>query len=310
MRLFLQFFSAKKKETSNIVASKRLILRRWIYLTCLATFLFLSPIAWRSLDPILKQREPDVFSLDKIARNLKGDFPTFEMPDLSTIIQGPFQYLGAGGQAVAFESADHQYVLKFFLTKPLHGKRKYPIPKPTHLIPSHRKKRAMERKQRKAKDLFETLRNYAVAFPKMQEQTGIIALQLVSGTSHLPTVILYDASGQKHLVDLNETAFILQKKAVTLTNKFKEKIPDQEAIRLLRSFHRFLGERAQTGLIEVDRNLVLGENYGFIGDTPVQFDVGKLIVSETASPKQEAERMQQVLREWAAAKGLPSYDES
>lgn len=283
-------------------------MRLWICLFVVAITAFFAPQAWRSMDPILKQRYPDIFSVDKIAMDLEGDFPTFEMPDLSTIAKSPFHYLGAGGQAVAFESEDHQYVLKFFLTKSLRGLRKYPLPKPTHWIPSHREKRASERKQRRVRDLFTTLRNYAIAFPRMQEKSGIIALQLRPSEGHLPTALLYDAAGNKHLVDLNRAAFILQKKAVTLTNKFKDPLPTEEAVKFLKAFHHFLAERAQTGLVEMDRNAILGENYGFIGETPVQFDVGKLILSESFSPEQETQKMQQVLRTWAASRGLPSYE--
>lgn len=285
-------------------------MRKRVYLpiVILTIMGLLTLINRNSLKSLVNQRFPDTFSLDKIALDITEDFPTFEMPNLSSMIQGPFYYLGAGGQAVAFESEDHEYVLKFFLTKALHGNKKYPLPKPTHWISSHKQKRQIQRKERKLRHLLFAMHSYAKALPILKEKTGILALQLRAQKGDLPIVLLYDKEKNKHLVDLNRASFVLQKKAITVSQKFQESLSKEKKLELLRSLQNFFAERTLLGLIDLDKNILLGENYGFLGDLPIQFDVGKIVFNEQfkREPQEEIRRMQSIVRNWALERNLPT----
>jgi len=285
--------------------------RLYIPIVILTVLGLITSASWNSLKSLLNERLPDTFSLNKIALDITEDFPLFEMPDLSSMIQGPFYYLGSGGQAIAFESEDHEYVLKFFLIQSLHGNKKYPIPKPTHWIASHRQKRKAQRKEKKMESLRIAMNSYARALPILKEKTGILALQLRSKSlknQNLPIVTLYDKSGEKHLVDLNLSPFILQKKAVTVSQKFQENLSKEKKLELLKSLQDFFKERTMLGLCDIDKNILLGENYGFLGDLPIQFDVGRIVLNERfkEDPQEEIQRMNTIVRNWAFERNLPT----
>lgn len=96
----------------------------------------------------LKEHLPFEFSLNHIALDLQNDFINSEI-DLKLIEYPEYHYIGHGRQAVAFASPDDKYVLKFFLSRHLIGKKRYPIPKPRHWIASHKKMRS-EKEQNSA----------------------------------------------------------------------------------------------------------------------------------------------------------------
>ncbi len=260
----------------------------------------LIPSTIRFVKPYLEERLPDTFSLNRIAMDIESDLPRFEPMDLSELANQNFRYLGHGGQAVAFASDDGLYVLKFFLTKALHGEKRFPIPKPTHLIPSHRKARREKRAQTRMNSLLFAMRNYAVAYEKIKDKTGILYLHLVPSNGALPQVTLVDQSGNTHLVDLNRASFVFQKKATLVKEKLAS-LPDESKQEILSSLHQFFAERAKSGFIDVERSFMIEANYGFLGNDPIQLDVGNIEYLEElkAAPEKEIERMQNLLNTWA-----------
>ena len=251
----------------------------------------------------LEERLPDEFSIEKLAMDVQGDFPVYPLPDLSVIADQPFHYIGHGAQAVAFASEDGNYVLKFFLRRSMHGKKRYPIPKPTHWIPSHRKKRIERRKRIYQESLFKTMRNYVAAFDKLKNKTGLIAMHLVAA-GPLPEVRLFDNKQKEHRIDLSRASFVLQKKAVLVKDKFSQ-ITEVERRQALRSLEEFFAMRAKEGFIDIERSFMIEANYGFLGSTPIQLDVGNIEYLEDlkASPEQEITRMHDLLHNWASRQG-------
>lgn len=266
------------------------------------------PSTIRFLKPYLEERLPDVFSVEKIAMDVHEQFPHFETPDLSSIAGQEFHYLGHGGQAVAFASEDDRYVLKFFLTRLLHGKKKFAIPKPTHWIPSHRKARHKKREEVRIKSLMKALSNYALAFEKIKEKTGIIGLHLQATNENLPTITLLDQQGQKHQVDLNRASFVFQHKAQLVKDKLSSATTEEQKMRIVFLINQFFEERARAGFIDVERSFMINLNYGFLNDQPIQLDVGNIefLEEQKKSPEAEICRIQGMLRNWAKEHQLPT----
>lgn len=288
------------------------------------------PFAAKCIKPYLEERLPDEFTVEKLALDMQEESlrnqevqtpPLFSVRQVQTspsamglsklaeLKDKPFHYIGHGGQSVAFASADNRYVLKFFLKKSLHGKKKYPIPKPTHWIASHRKARQEKREQTALNSLLRAMHNYANAFEKIKEKTGLIALHLTATENTLPTVTLLDPYGEEHFVDLDRASFVLQHKAELLEEKLSRLKTKKEKKQVLASLHRFFEQRAKAGFIDNEKNFMITSNYGFLGDEPIQIDLGSIEYSEQLEsyPKPEIDRLQGMLRNWAESASLPSF---
>lgn len=255
------------------------------------------PPTYKFVKPLLEERLPYEFGLDKIALDLRSDFVNSKI-DPTLIENQEFHYIGHGGQAVAFASDDDKYVLKFFLTRQLQGAKRYPIPKPTHWIPTHRQARKEKREKTRLASLNKAMKNTAVAFEKIQDKTGIIALHFNAKNDGLPSVTLIDNMGKKCVVDLNRASFVLQHKAQLVPQKLASS-QNKEAV--IEAMHQFFEERAKAGFIDIERSFMIHHNYGFLGDTPIQLDVGNIEFQESlqVSPSEEIQRMQGLLSEWA-----------
>lgn len=278
-----------------------MILKRSALITTLLLLLVLIPNLIRTIKPYIEERLPDEFSIDKLAIDIKADFPSYPMPDLTELAKQPFHYIGHGAQAIAFVSEDHNYVLKFFLVRSMHGKKRYPIPKPTHWIPSHRRKRHERRKKIYRRSLFRTMKHYIAAFELLKEKTGLIALHLKASDEALPTVRLFDAAQKEHYIDLNRASFVLQKKALLVKEKLSQ-LSSTEKSKAIRMLEEFFEARARAGFIDVERSFMIEANYGFLGDAPIQLDVGNIEYLEElkASPEEEISRMHSLLHDWAS----------
>lgn len=265
-------------------------------LLLIATF---APNGVRMAKIYLEERLPDEFTVEKVAMDIEGDFPSYPLSDLSEIAKQPFHYIGHGAQAVAFASEDGRFVLKFFLQRSMHGKKRYPIPKPTHWIPSHRKKRMERRKQIYRESLLKTMQNYVAAFDKLKEKTGILSMHLSASKDPLPTIRLYDNVGREHRIELHKASFVLQKKALLVKEKLAQ-LSDEEKMQAIRALEDFFTMRAKEGFIDIERSFMIEANYGFLDTMPIQLDVGNIEYLEElkAAPEKEIERIQSLLRNW------------
>lgn len=279
-------------------------MKKALFLALLLLAVISAPNVIRTAKIYLEERLPDEFNLEKVALDVKGDFPAYSLPDLSEIAAQPFHYIGHGAQAVAFASEDGRLVLKFFLQRSMHGKKRYPIPKPTHWIPSHRKKRIERRQKIYQESLFKTMKNYVAAFEKIKDKTGIIAMHLNASDEPLPAIRLYDNKQKEHQIELNRASFILQKKAVLVKDKLAQ-LSDLEKRQALQALEEFFAMRAKEGFIDIERSFMIEANYGFIGNTPIQLDVGNIEYLEElkAAPQEEIARMHNLLHNWASTQG-------
>lgn len=245
------------------------------------------------------------FRISKITDNtfdLVEEFPKygiFNREEYQPILAQKFTYLGRGLQSFAFVSEDQKYVLKICHNRPM--RRIFwlnSLPCPSFL-----KKWQEEKSCHFQKKLAETLASYELAFKKLKEETGLIFIHPYK-TSFLQTrVTLVDKIGIAHQIDLDKTAFLLQKKAVLVYPKlleFREKNDLQGAERAISSLFALFKLKSEKGI--GDKDPLIRTNFGFLEDRAVEIDVGPFYLEPTprdpAIHSKEILRITCSLREW------------
>lgn len=202
------------------------------------------------------------------------DFPlTAEKKEqLAAILNQKFYYLGKGAQVYAFESADGQYVIKFFKFK--HLKPSVVIAALPSVWPfADIKKHNVARKMRKIEGVFQ---GHALAYRHDLEHSGLIYVRLnPKGPLNLH-VDLVDKIGIERRLDLDPVVFVVQKKGRTLREVFTELLDAGNSKLAITRAEQILAmyvEEYKKGVW--DRDHGISHNTGFIGDQPFHLDVGK-----------------------------------
>ncbi|HSX11975.1 MAG TPA: hypothetical protein VLF61_00600 [Rhabdochlamydiaceae bacterium] len=246
----------------------------------------------------LTQRRTDGFALYKIgfsqAFNPAWDTDmTLSEEELKEIFNQPFDYLAKGAQTYAFVSRDGRYVIKFFRYL-----NKYATPLEFLPLESVRKT-AAKRKGKLQKDFS----SYKIAFEQMKEETGLLYLHL-NPTRHLKrSITLYDKMKPQYKLSLDEFGFILQKRAApfypTLTNWIEEN-KTEEAKQALTALVHLIAKRCVLGIFDKDPDLAT--NFGFLEETPIQFDIGRFKVDEAQKNLQALPKILKPLEIWLSQK--------
>jgi hypothetical protein len=220
------------------------------------------------------------FSLDKITSRLSYN-GTWESEPITgqqrellvqEIFPQTYYYLAAGNQCYAFISEDRQYVLKFFKMKNLFPKGwldNFPPSLLQYLGFKHETSNRLflERIFSSYKDAYETLR----------DETGLIYIHFNKTREFKSKVNLIDSKGKKYFVDLDTLEFVVQKKATKIYDHFEGLLDECKYEDLRASIHSFLrliALRCERGF--VDQDLSIRNNFGFIGNTAIQFDCATL----------------------------------
>lgn len=203
------------------------------------------------------------FSRDILVKVEKSTHDTlFDFPILNEIVKEPLSYIGNGLEAIAFVSKDDQYVVKFFIKKPVIKKRFFRPKKRIKQIFS--KKNSFEPKK-------ESIKRYTEAFKKIPEVTGVLAVHFNESSEKLPFCRLVDYRGKKHKIDLNEVAFIVQKKAKIISpNMSKEEFQNID-----QKLRKLFSQIASKGFVNLSP-LFNPENFAILGDEAIMIDLGKL----------------------------------
>lgn len=220
------------------------------------------------------------FSVDKITSrfpyNPSWDIPLISEKEKEMLIQNVFPqtyyYLAGGNQCYAFISEDRQFVLKFFKMHNLFPRgwlSSFPF---TFLKNTGFKDEASN--QLFSERIFAS---YKDAYEMLREETGLIYIHLNKTREIKSKVKLIDSKGKKYFVDLDGIEFIVQRKATRIFDHLKELVDTQreEDLRAsIRSFLHLFAIRCEKGF--VDHNLSFRNNFGFIGNTAIQFDCASL----------------------------------
>ncbi|MFI5334742.1 MAG: hypothetical protein ACHQT8_06250 [Chlamydiales bacterium] len=213
------------------------------------------------------------FSLSEIVATTISDEAPFTP---NPLLEQSFVYLGKGEQFYAFLGEDQATVLKFFRHK---------------TSPSG-----------KEGDLTTLLRSAELAYSRLREETGLIAIHLHK--SHgLPKVTLVDAIGIRHTVDLNETEFLLQKRAEPFCMALDKKMRSGDlagAKKQIRSLFASLRTQCAQGIHNSDT--AFKRNFGVVGDQAVCIDIGSLWddkrIKEKSGRDEEIRQITARLQRW------------
>lgn len=240
------------------------------------TILALLCISWEALSRFCGA-QTDRFTLLKIQTEQQDSqlamtplIHSCSQETLSTLLSQPFHYLARGGQAFAFVSADGQYVLKLSkrrFTSVYHTLATLPLPQYLHAIFQKKWKNALMKRER-------DLNSYLLAYTQMPDLTGLIYMHLHRQPSFHQEVTLIDKIGIAHTIDLNDTTFLLQKRAESISHYLKRVENKHYAISALLDTLQAAMDR---GIIDDDPGL--HRNFGFAGNSPLFIDVGRLQTS-------------------------------
>jgi hypothetical protein len=233
------------------------------------------------------------FSLQRI--QFHSAIPQISSPDASLLplLNQPFHYYNHGNQCFAFLSEDGQYILKFF---------KYV----DHASPAWTSKLPLLNcfkpfRQRKIEKIAwkrdRDFQGYQIAFDRFRTETGLLCLHLHATQNTFPSITLYDKLNIVHTLDLNNTPFILQKRAVPIYQQFSTWIKNGDIDKVKRGITDLASLCAQRISKNIfDDDVHFYSNFGFIGETPIQIDPGHFVLNTSSSAELPSLLIE--LKEW------------
>jgi hypothetical protein len=237
-----------------------------------------------------REFRPDDFRYH-LSSTLPMEVPVLNQKDeeeVRHILSQKFHYLAFGKQMTAYESQDHQYVLKFFNPRA-------PIEKSWFFNPLYIKRLctlkwisdAYFKRGARLTRLFE---RYVLAYKNLKEETGLVFVHLYAGTNPCHVIEVVGKDGKNYLVDPSHTPFILQKKtelAGHYLHKLREMGNQEELDKALQELRTLFVSRAKKGF--TDRIQTLYNNYGFLNGKAVQIDFGRICYDPSIAKNVDAE---------------------
>jgi hypothetical protein len=196
------------------------------------------------------------------------------------LLNQPYDFLGKGAQFYAFGSRDGRFVLKLFKTH--HG-----------FITSQAKRE---------KRLTRLFASAQLATNKLSSETAIIALHLQATQEQLGHITLYDRLHIAHSLNLDETAFLIQKRAQPAQDKLSDLLEAgrfKEAKTAMQALLAVAERPSRLGIKNKDIHLI--RNCGFIGDEAIILDTGSLSMRKKThllAPAKVRQKAALQLRHW------------
>jgi len=193
-----------------------------------------------------------------------------EVPEY--LLKQTFTYFDSGSQSYVFLSEDGGTVLKLFKFQHMR------TPPFLNFLPDVGplgKKR--EKKQALLEKTFDSL---CLAYDEMKEETGLITLHLAKTSNLKQSITIVDKIGKRHLLDLDEVEFLLQKKgtlAYAAIDRWMIEGNQADAETAIRSLLRLAESRCRKGIFDKDPDF--STNFGYIETVPFQIDFGRLSLS-------------------------------
>jgi hypothetical protein len=211
---------------------------------------------------------------------------------ISQILDQKFTYLGSGTQMTAYESADHQYVIKFF--NPRNTIKKSWFHHYSRLREMSSLKWITKTYFEKEERLQKLFKCYRLAFRDLREESGLIYLHFDRSSSLSQKIDVAHQDGKEYLIDLDSCPFVLQKRVDIAMEHLKEQLAKgaiEEAKKDVRQIYQLFLTRAQKGY--TDHRQSLFKNYGFADGRVIQLDVGRIKHDERIKkmPHKDLERI-------------------
>lgn len=211
-------------------------------------------------------------------RPIKGDLnrlSSLEADKINQILNQPFYYFSEGGQSIVFIGKDNQTILKLLKYKNLNPSLFIKF-LPDSLFKDFKTNHIKKRQQR----LQSVLLGHQIAFEEHRLESGLIHVQL-KPSNQLKEIEIHDKRGIKRNIDINQYAFILQKKAEVFSSVM-EKLLKQGKMSEAKTwidklFTLYLSEY-QKGIYDVDHGIM--HNIGCLNHDIIHLDVGSFIKDE------------------------------
>jgi hypothetical protein len=213
-----------------------------------------------------------------------------EQQEIAILLSQPYTLLGSGSECFAFVSADGTTVIKLFKldhARPVYFQKglfledysalagtlsDHPLTRIKLSQPWDKwLKRFLGIREFRIQRTFSSLK---LAYDELKQETGLLYLHLNPTTHFGRNLILYDASGIKHEIDLDSARFFLQKRAEPVEQHFaklKKQQADALAEASIDSLIQLILERCKKGYADRD---ILDRNLGFIGTQAIEIDSG------------------------------------
>lgn len=234
-----------------------------------------TPPSWSS--PIYSREQNDFF-LDKVVSQV-------------------YYYLTSGSLCYAFVSEDRRYVIKFFKVQNLTTEN-------ASFWSSFTMKNDKNRFMDACFFVERIFSNYIDAFQHLKEETGLIYVHLNKTEDLKKKVLVVDSKGKQHFIDLDQTEFLVQRKAeliyeqLTKLCKFKK---TKKAQKIIRSFFELVASRCAKGFSSSD--LSLKHHFGVCEGKVIQINCSKLTKDDSAQYpynfKREVLQIADSFNQWA-----------
>lgn len=193
--------------------------------------------------------------------------------NLPQTLDQPFYYLGKGVQFYVFIGEDQKTILKLFK----HHHAGFATDTLNVLFPKFIKNRIIRNREKRMRCIFGSAR---IADLDIGKETGVTYVHIGKDywKKKLTKGVLYDKIGIKHSVDFDEIDFVLQERADLVKNRLSELFDlgnIDEAINSMKKVICMVEKRSRKNVKNKDGNIL--ENCGFIGENPVEIDIGSFI---------------------------------
>ncbi|MDE3055998.1 MAG: hypothetical protein KGI80_04845 [Verrucomicrobiota bacterium] len=187
----------------------------------------------------------------------------------------PFSYLGRGRQNYAFVSKDQRFVIK------LPRWDLHQVPFWMRALPFLEDYRALYRKEKERRHR-SLMKSFELAEHFLQQETALLFFHPAATRQLQKRVVLVDRLGRQFFIDLDCTAFLLQKRCDLLIPAFLSAVSrkDQtEKENLLTAFLRYNAVRTRKKIHNKDPTFQ--DNFAFEGKDVLQIDVGSLYLDDS-----------------------------
>jgi len=229
------------------------------------------------------------FRIEKVRGNtssLSSSTIQIARPDQRALLNQKFTYFGRGLQSFCFLGEDQTTVLKLFnnrYQKKIQFLQKIP---PIGSLKEWKHKRIGYLK----KKLQMTFESYDLANSLLENEAGILYFHPEEREASLGTLSVTDPLGITHTLDADKLGFVLQKKATLvypyLASCMAEN-DEEKAKRAIEKLISLLALKMDRGI--ADRDPLIRTNFGFIGDEPMQIDIGPFSMDPAMNFKKKPE---------------------
>lgn len=218
-----------------------------------------------------------------------------QLKQMDQILDQPFYFIGSGVQCYAFISQDQKVILKFFkhhhLGPSTRWLQKFPVPFKAKIIAN---------REKRMRQLFKSSQ---IAYDSLREETGLFYLHISPTKGRHHSISIFDKIGVRHQVNLDETPFVLQKRARLFPETLNALFSKQDlcgAKEALRSLMKLTSTYVDKGVKSKDCKI--DKNFGFIDKQALQIDIGSFVrrsnVKKLELKKIELEKMAKRLTRW------------